>query len=245
MQAVILAAGAATRLRPLTDTTPKCLLKIGDKSLLQLTIENILANGVKDFVFVTGYLNHMIEDFVRTNYPDLNCRFLVNSDYENNNNSYSLWMTQEVVTGPILLLDSDILFDKAIISELLNCGKDSSIAVNFTQELDEEQMKVIIDGEGNIARIGKKIPIPQSVGESIGIEIFSSYFVKELYAILNIKIIEQKIVNEFYETSFQEMIDRGSERNNIYAVDVSRYMCMEIDTIEDYNKAQLILKNNE
>lgn len=72
MQAVILAAGAATRLRPLTDTTPKCLLKIGDKSLLQLTIENILANGVKDFVFVTGYLNHMIEDFVRTNYPDLN-----------------------------------------------------------------------------------------------------------------------------------------------------------------------------
>ena len=93
MQAVILAAGAATRLRPLTDKTPKCLLKIGDKSLLQLTIENILANGVKDFVFVTGYLNHMIEDFVRTNYPELNCRFLVNSDYENNNNSYSLWMT--------------------------------------------------------------------------------------------------------------------------------------------------------
>lgn len=68
---------------------------------------------------------------------------------------------------------------------------------------------------------------------------------KELYAILNFKIIEQKIVNEFYETSFQEMIDRGSERNNIYAADVSRFMCMEIDTIEDYNKAQLILKNNE
>lgn len=79
----------------------------------------------------------MIEDFVRTNYPELNCRFLVNSDYENNNNSYSLWMTQEVVNGPILLLDSDILFDQGIISELLNCGKDSSLAVNFTQELDE------------------------------------------------------------------------------------------------------------
>ena len=133
MQAVILAAGAATRLRPLTDTTPKCLLKIGDKSLLQLTIENILANGVKDFVFVTGYLNHMIEDFVRTNYPDLNCRFLVNSDYENNNNSYSLWMTQEVVTGPILLLDSDILFDKAIISELLNCVYSFAYINNFQQ----------------------------------------------------------------------------------------------------------------
>jgi choline kinase len=245
MQAVILAAGAATRLRPLTDTTPKCLLKVGSKSLLQLTMENILANGINDFVFVTGYLNNMIEDFVRKNFPELNCKFLINSDYENNNNSYSLWMTREVVRGPILLLDSDILFDKGIISELLNCGKDSSLAVNFTHELDEEQMKVMIDEVGNVIKIGKKIPIRQSVGESIGIEVFSSYFVKELYAILNRKIIEQNIVNEFYETSFQEMIDRGPGRNSIYAADVSRYMCMEIDTIEDYNKAQLILNNNE
>ena len=244
MQAVILAAGAATRLRPLTNTTPKCLLKIGEKSLLQMTMDNIIANGIKDFIFVTGYLNYMIEDFVRQKYPALDCRFLVNTDYENNNNSYSLWMTRGVVNGPILLLDSDILFDKGIISELLNCGKESSLAVNFTRELDEEQMKVIIDDNGNVKKIGKQIPIEQSVGESIGIEIFSSYFVKGLYAILNRKITKQNIVNEFYETSFQEMIDSNPEMNRIHAVDVSRFKCMEIDTAEDFSKAQLILNNS-
>ncbi len=244
MQAVILAAGAATRLRPLTDTTPKCLLKIGEKSLLQLTIDNILANGIKDFVFVTGYLNHMIEQFVNEKYPELNCEILVNTDYENNNNSYSLWMTREVVDGPILLLDSDILFDKGIIAELLNCGNQSSLAVNFTQELDEEQMKVIIDDNGDVAKIGKQIPVADSVGESIGIEVFSSYFVKGLYAILDRKIIKENVVNEFYEASFQEMIDNKSEMNRIHAVDVSRFMCMEIDTEEDYKKAQMILNNS-
>lgn len=244
MQAVILAAGAATRLRPLTNTTPKCLLKIGEKSLLQLTMDNILANGIRDFVFVTGYLNHMIEQFVNEKYPELNCKFLVNTDYENNNNSYSLWMTREVVNGPILLLDSDILFDKDIIAELLNCGKQSSLAVNFTHELDEEQMKVIIDENGDVAKIGKQIPITHSVGESIGIEMFSSYFVKGLYTILDRKITDEKVVNEFYEASFQEMINTGSEMNRIHAVDVSRYMCMEIDTAEDYNRAQLIPNNS-
>ncbi len=244
MQAVILAAGAATRLRPLTDTTPKCLLKIGEKSLLQLTIDNILANGIKDFVFVTGYLNHMIEQFVNEKYPELNCEFLVNTDYENNNNSYSLWMTREVVDGPILLLDSDILFDKGIIAELLNCGNQSSLAVNFTHELDEEQMKVIIDANGDVEKIGKQIPVADSVGESIGIEVFSSYFVKGLYAILDRKIIKENVVNEFYEASFQEMIDNKSEMNRIHAVDVSRFMCMEIDTEEDYKKAQMILNNS-
>jgi choline kinase len=243
MQAVILAAGAAKRLRPLTDNTPKCLLKIGEKTLLQLTMDNVIDNGIKDFVFVTGYLNPMIENHVKKNYPGLNCVFLDNHDYENNNNSYSLWMTKEVVKDGMLLLDSDILFDKGIISELLNCRKDNALAVNFTHELDEEQMKVILDSDRNVKHIGKHVSLADSVGESIGIEMFSTYFVKELYSILNRKIIRENNVNEFYETSFQEVIDGSEGRNSIYAVDVSGYMCMEIDTAEDYDKAQNIFTN--
>ena len=53
MQAIILAAGVSKRLRPLTDTTPKCLLKIGNENLLERTVENVLANNINDFIFVT------------------------------------------------------------------------------------------------------------------------------------------------------------------------------------------------
>lgn len=240
MQAIILAAGAARRLRPLTDTTPKCLLNIGRKNLLQRTIENVLDNGIDDFIFVTGYRENMIRDFINTNFPALSKTFITNSDFENNNNSYSLWMTSDYVRGDIILLDSDILFDGKIIEKLLKSEHENCLAVNFTKELDEEQIKVILDKENKVSDIGKHISIPLSAGESIGIEKFSSYFMKELFIILNRKIVTENNVNEFYEASFQEVIDTGDPRNSIYAVDVAEFTCTEIDTVQDYEKAQKI-----
>ncbi|MBK8552511.1 MAG: phosphocholine cytidylyltransferase family protein [Ignavibacteria bacterium] len=245
MQAIILAAGVARRLRPLTDSTPKCLLNIRSKNLLQRTIENVTANGINDFIFVTGYRENMIKDFLNEKFPELNKTFITNADYENNNNSYSLWMTKNFIKDDILLLDSDILFDEKIITKLLNSGFDNCLAVNFTDNLDEEQIKVILDKENKISDIGKAISIERSAGESIGIEKFSAYFLKELFAILDRKISKENNVNEFYEASFQEVIDKGEPRNTIYAVDVSEFTCMEIDTVQDYENAQIILTNNE
>lgn len=245
MQAIILAAGSSKRLRPLTDTTPKCLLNVGNKNLLQRTIENVLANGITDFIFVTGYRENMIKDFVNKIFPDIKKIFLTNSDYENNNNSYSLWMTKDYVKDDILLLDSDILFDKEIIESLLKSQEKNCLAVNFTDKLDEEQIKVILNTDNKVLEIGKHISIEKSAGESIGIEKFSSYFMKALFVILNRKIIKENNVNEFYEASFQEVIDKDDSRNRIYAVDVAEYKCIEIDTVQDYQNAQKILTKNE
>ncbi|HMQ70373.1 MAG TPA: phosphocholine cytidylyltransferase family protein [Ignavibacteria bacterium] len=240
MQAIILAAGASKRLRPLTDTTPKCLLKIGDKNLLERTILNITDNGINDLIFVTGYRENMIKDFMKETFPELNVTFITNTDYENNNNSYSLWMTRDHVKGEILLLDSDILFDKKIITALLRSENENCLAVNFTDKLDEEQIKVILNGENEVTEIGKEISIEKSAGESIGIEKFSAYFMKALFAILDRKISRENNVNEFYEASFQELINKGGSGNSIFAEDVSEYTCMEIDTADDYEKAQTL-----
>ena len=56
MKAVILAAGIASRLRPLTDHKPKCLLEIGNKCLLERAITGLTVNGIREIVIVTGYL---------------------------------------------------------------------------------------------------------------------------------------------------------------------------------------------
>lgn len=245
MQAIILAAGSSKRLRPLTDTTPKCLLKINGKSLLERTINNVTENGINDFIFVTGYRENMIKDFLNENFKHINMTFITNSDYENNNNSYSLWMAKDFIKDEILLFDSDILFDKNIIRKLLESGYENSLAVNFTEKLDEEQIKVILDKEKKVLKIGKEISISESAGESIGIEKFSSYFLKELFSILDRKITKENNVNEFYEASFQEIIDKSDMRNSIYTVDVAEFKCMEIDTIQDYENAQRILTSNE
>jgi choline kinase len=245
MQAIILAAGASRRLRPLTDSTPKCLLNIGKRNLLQRTVDNLIANGVSDFIFVTGYRENMIKDFINEKYGKLNKTFITNTDYENNNNSFSLWMTKDFVKEEVLLLDSDILFDEKIIGKLIRYEHENCLAVNFTDKLDEEQIKVILDKQNKVLEIGKEISIERSSGESIGIEKFSAYFMKELFIILDRKISKENNVNEFYEVSFQEMIGNNHSRNSIYAVDVSEFTCMEIDTIQDYQNAQKILTNNE
>ena len=99
MIGVILAAGMAKRLRPLTDTMPKCLLKVGPRTLLQRTVEAMAAAGIMEFVVVTGYRASMIRDFLTSHFSLFTFHFIDNPDYEHNNNIYSLWLAGQVVRG--------------------------------------------------------------------------------------------------------------------------------------------------
>jgi choline kinase len=234
MQAIILAAGISKRLRPLTDSTPKCLLKVGGKTIIEMTIDNILKNEITDFVMVTGYRENMIKDFIRNKFPGLSIKYLTNPDYENNNNSYSLWMTINHIIGDCILLDSDIIFDYRIISKLLASEHRDCLAVNCNHKLGDEEIKVIVDSTHKIQHIGKESDPAKSIGESIGIERFSRDFFKKLGEVFERKIVKEQNVNEFYEVSFQELIDKG---NGIFAIDVSEYRSMEIDTPGDLDRA--------
>ena len=119
MIGVILAAGMAKRLRPLTDTKPKCLLEVGGKTLLQRTVDAMAATGITEYVVVLGYRGNMIRDFLTSRYPLFTIHYLDNVDYEDNNNIYSLWMSGQIVRGrEFLLMDSDILCDPQAVAEV-------------------------------------------------------------------------------------------------------------------------------
>lgn len=220
----------------MTDNTPKCLLKVGDKTILQMTIDNILKNGISEFVMVTGFRENMIKEFIANNYPGLNIKYLTNPGYENNNNSYSLWMTKDLINKECILLDSDILFDYRIVSKLQGSKHQNCLAVNCNHKLGDEEIKVIVDSTNKILHIGKEVETAKSLGESIGIEKFNYSFFNALGEVLERKIVKESNVSEFYEVSFQELIDRG---NSLYAVDVSEYRSMEIDTPDDLHRANL------
>lgn len=240
MKAVILAAGVASRLRPLTDNTPKCLLKVGDKSILERTIDNISANGITDIVVVTGYLKEMIEDFLINKYSELNFTFIFNEKYDSTNNIYSLWMTKEELLGhDMLLLDSDIVFDSRIIGLLINSDHENCLAVRSDHKLSEEEIKLLLNDDGSIKEISKVVDPNAAVGESIGIEKFEKKFVWRLFTILDIKILDNHEVNIFYEAAFQNAMNSGAK---IYPVDVENYKCMEIDTIEDFESVGRLAK---
>ncbi len=238
MKAVILAAGIASRLRPLTENTPKCLLKVGNKCILQMTIENILDNDITEFIIVTGYLQEQIKDFITSTFPDIKATYIYNEVYASTNNIYSLWLAKEHIMGSdMLLLDSDIIFDKKIIQSLLDSGHENCLALK-KHNVGEEEIKVKVDYKGKVLEISKIVIPHEAIGESIGIEIFDKKSLPHLYEVLDRKINQQKMVNIFYEAAFEEMIQEGAD---MYIVDITEHKCMEIDTPDDLNTAKELL----
>ena len=157
MKAIILAAGMASRLRPLTDHKPKCLLEIGKQCLLGRAIEGLIFNGIREVVIVTGYLQEQIIEFVQGHYPDLKVEYIYNEKYASTNNIYSLWLTKDKIRGErILLLDSDILFDPLLVKAVLDCPDTTCLALN-DHPLSEEEIKVIPESYRGIYRYRKNV----------------------------------------------------------------------------------------
>ena len=205
MIGVILAAGMAKRLRPLTDERPKCLLKVGERTLLQRTVDGLIAAGITEFVVVIGYRANMIRDFLTENYPSLTIHFIDNPDYAHNNNIFSLWLTRPYTDGrEFLLMDSDILCDPAVIPEVMK-AEGSALALN-RHELGEEEMKIVADAQGRITEISKTCRPEDAAGESVGIEKMTADYSTALFRELEQMIEREGLIDIFYERAFERLI---------------------------------------
>ena len=242
MKAIILAAGMASRLRPLTLTTPKSLLKVGERSLLQRSMDALIANGVKEFCIVTGYLHEMIEDFVKNQYADsIKVTFIYNKVYETTNNIYSLWLARPFAEGEkVLLLDSDLLYDPQIVARVLATDAPNVLTL-IRHELGEEEMKVVTDAQGSIKEISKTCNPADAAGESLGIEKMGVAYTKALYKELEPMMNEEHLENVFYERAFERLIPQG---HTYKVLDVTELFSCELDTIEDFENAKAKIPAN-
>ena len=244
MIGVILAAGMAKRLRPLTDTKPKCLLKVGERTLLERTVDAMRQAGIQEFLVVTGYRGEMIREFLE----DYSSRsssirtsssftFLDNTDYEHNNNIYSLWMACQKVRGcDFLLMDSDILCDPAAVVRIAQ-EQTSALAVN-RHELGEEEMKVVVDAHNRITEISKTCRPEDAMGESVGIEKITADYSEALARELDQMILQEGLIEIFYERAFERLIPQG---HTFKVVDTTHYFSYELDTPEDFQRAQELM----
>ncbi len=234
---VILAAGMAKRLRPLTDKCPKCLLAVGERTLLQRTVDAMMKAGINELVVVTGYKAEMIRDFLTAHYPSLTIHFIDNPDYAHNNNIFSLWLTRPFTEGrEFLLSDSDILFDPQIIATVLATEGDA-LAVN-RHELGEEEMKVIVDDNSRVVEISKVCAIEKAIGESVGFEKMTADYSKALFAELEQMIEREGLIDIFYERAFERLIPQG---HTFTVVDTTKYFSIELDTPEDFENAKKLI----
>ena len=234
MQAVLLAAGMATRLRPLTDESPKCLLDVGGKSILERALGELFSVGVDELVIVTGYRSAMIREHVSSRFPGLPVRWVHNGRFAETNNAYSLMLTESAVPGEFLLLDGDILFPAMLIRALVEHKGRPCLALS-RHECGEEEIKVECDSSGLVVDISKTVDTAKAVGESIGFELFDEGTRNSLFGTLHKRVVDERRENEFYEASFKEMIEGGLA---FHAVDTTPFLAMEIDTIEDLENAR-------
>ena len=171
MKALILAAGVGSRLAPLADHLPKCLVEVNGIPILMKQIENLHACGITDITVVSGYLSHVLASAVRGKYPEI--RILESVDYAVTNNMYSAYLARETMAGEaFLMMNADVFFDAAVMLDLLDCPYPNAVAVDVGRYMDES-MKVS-EREGKLTAISKTIPPEQALGSSTDVYKFSA-----------------------------------------------------------------------
>ena len=232
-RAIILAAGTSSRLHPLTKKIPKCLLKIGNTTILDYNIDILTRAGVDDIVIVVGHQGHLIEEkyedkFECIKYPD----------FDKTNNLYTLNYISKYLEGETIILFSDILVDLQTLKKCIYSDSDFCLLVHRKNIL-EETMRVVIKHK-SIKQVGSHIPSSNADGNFVGISRFTSRASKLLRQKIKSICKTGKKLQEYYTVSLNELVKDG-ERIEFCVVETP---WIEIDTLEDYEMAKKVIFPN-
>lgn len=163
--ALILAAGRGSRLKDYTRDRPKCLLEIGDHTIIEHQIRALQIAGVTRIQVITGYR----DDLVTSVCGDL-ATYAHNPAYASTNSFDSLGCaTIEPPRHGLLVLNSDVLFHPALLSRLLEAPGENVLLADFRSTLAAEEMKIAVDPEGRITAISKAMNPAEAQAENLGV----------------------------------------------------------------------------
>ncbi|MFM2375561.1 MAG: hypothetical protein RLZZ165_658 [Bacteroidota bacterium] len=178
IKAVIPVAGVGTTLRPHTHTQPKPLIPVAGKPILGHIIENLMAAGIHDFVFVIGYLGEKIEEFVRSRYLGrIKMEFVLQSPREGT--GHAIWVARKAFEGSeeILIVLGDTIFDVDL--EAVMREPDSTVGVQVVD--DPRKFGVAtLNENGYVMSVIEKPRIPKSNLALVGL-----YRIKEVPALVS------------------------------------------------------------
>jgi 2,3-bisphosphoglycerate-independent phosphoglycerate mutase len=239
--AVILAAGLGSRLKPLTDEVPKCLTEINGQPIILKTLKALEKNGIRESIIVVGYLSNIIIDVLGSKIGNMKIKYIVNDIYDETNSMYSAWLAREYIENGVLLIEGDTIFDDSIIEKLMSNDVNKSLWVvdKFTSEQNGSMS--ITNNRGKITEI--KI-IRQILSEyksnyykSCGLLLITPKDGKLFSEWLN-EDVEQGNVNIYYDL----VIEKHLKEFAIHIMDVQGARWQEIDNYEDLRKTEQIFR---
>ena len=226
VSAILMAGGFGSRLKPLTDNTPKPMLKIGNKPMIENIIDQLISYGIKDFHISVRYLKDQIKEYLG-NGEDKEINISYIEEDEPLGTIGSLKLMKDIKEDNILLINSDILTD-------LNFNK-------FFEKFKNSNAHMSVVG------IGHNIEVPYAVIESEN-EIVKSFKEKPKFTyqtnagiyLLKKELIELIPNNKFDSTDLMEHIINNDQKLIIYN-HVGYWS--DIGRIEDFIKAQNDIKS--
>ena len=134
MKALMLAAGMGKRVGKYTAGNTKCMLKIGDKTLIERACEALYYAGIKDFTIVVGYKSNNLKEFIEKCDNEIvkrmNINFIDNNIYDKTNNIYSLFLAKdELLKDDTILLESDLIYEKEVIKKIVDSKEKNVVSV--------------------------------------------------------------------------------------------------------------------
>lgn len=237
MKAVILAAGLGSRLRPITNEVPKCMVPVNGIRIIDKQIDNLLQNGVTEIYVVDGYKAEILAGHLMEIYPQIH--IVSNPRYSETNNMYSLFLTAQYVKGEeFLLMNSDVYYDTNIIEGMLQGENQSKIACDRSGYM-EESMKITLDGD-KIIHISKKITPEEHYAVSIDVYRISKEDSATLFKEVEDTILDRKDENSWTEVALDNIF---KDANFMPYVIKGRWF--EIDNHDDLHKAEEIFKGDK
>jgi glucose-1-phosphate thymidylyltransferase len=232
MKVVIPLAGKGTRLRPHTHITPKPMLKIAGKPVIDYVMDDLQRLGnVEPVIYITGHLKDKVEEYARKKYP-FDSVFIEQKVQDGTAGAVAL--AKPYIDQPVFIIFVDTIFD-ADLSVVKDSDADGIIWVKTVD--DYQRFGVVVsDEQGNMQRIVEKPSEPISKRANIGLYYIKNW--KLLMEGVDWTLKQPKNKGEYYLTdAFQYMIDKGAK---IKVVDVKGwYDAGEQGTLLETNRTIL------
>ncbi|PKP54488.1 MAG: glucose-1-phosphate thymidylyltransferase [Candidatus Altiarchaeales archaeon HGW-Altiarchaeales-3] len=213
MDAVILAAGEGTRLRPLTSTRPKPMLQVAGKPILEWDIEALTRIGIfNKIILVTGYRSEKIKDYFGDEFNNIKIQYI--EQKEQLGTAHAISVVSEHVNGDFLVMNGDLLISNELIDDLIKNHKNHnpSASLSLIKVDNPSHFGVVELKNDKVISIEEKPRYPRSNLANAGIYIFST----EIFDAL--KKVEKSIRAEYEITDAIDMLihDGKNDKNMVH-----------------------------
>lgn len=241
MRVIILAAGQGKRLLPLTADVPKALLDIGGKTLIERQVEAFAANGLRDFVVVTGYAADKMEHALALIAArlDVSITTVFNPFYAVADNLASCWLLRNHMDRDFIQVNGDNVFRGDLVARLLEPTKQNIIvAVNRKDVFDADDMKVMLDG-ARLTEVGKTLPVDTVDAEAIGFYIFRGEGGKHYVQELELAMRDPHGLKRWFPSAIGSL----AKKVPVGFVEITGLRWSEVDFPVDLQQARLLVSN--